>query len=315
MYEEHFGLREKPFSLIPDADSVYFSEGHLSAFTMLEYGLLESVGITLITGAVGAGKTTLIRHLLRRIDDSSLNIGLVNTTHTSYGSLLRWIVDAFGVETDGGDEGQMLQALRCSLEESHEKGRRSVVIVDEAQNIVDDDLESLRLLTNLNSDKRQLLQIVLVGQPELLASFYNPTMSQLAQRVSAEYHLEPLSLSDTIRYVRHRMTAVGGGKDVFDANALIAVYFYSGGIPRVINTLCDTGLVYAYAMSAKTVSIELIMGVVKNKQIGGILREGIHSDEARLSACAHIKKQLGIDLLDAVKPTSLELTQGEQRIG
>lgn len=315
MYEEHFGLREKPFSLIPDADSVYFSQAHSSAFTMLEYGLLESVGITLITGAVGAGKTTLIRHLLRRIDDSSLNIGLVNTTHTAYGSLLRWIVDAFGVETDGGDEGQMLQALRRRLEESHDQGRRSVVIVDEAQNIVNEDLESLRLLTNLNSDKRQLLQIVLVGQPELQASFYDPKMSQLAQRVSAEYYLEPLSLSDTIRYVRHRMNTVGGGDDVFEANALIAVYFYSGGIPRIINTLCDTGLVYAYAMSAETVSIDLIIGAVKNKQIGGVLREGLHTDEARLSASGYIKKHLGIDLLDAVQPTSLEQTKGESETG
>jgi type II secretory pathway predicted ATPase ExeA len=302
MYEEHFGLKEKPFSLIPDADSVYFSPSHRSVFTMLEFGLLESVGITLITGAVGAGKTTLVRHLLRRIESKTLNIGLINTAHTAYGSLLRWIIDAFAVPGADGDEGQMLQALRKYLEKTHAAGRRAVVIIDEAQNISEHDLESLRLLTNLNADKQQLLQIVLVGQPELLDVFYNPAMSQLAQRVSAEHHLDPLSLSDTIRYVRHRMSAVGGDGDVFKPDAMMVVYFFSGGIPRVINTLCDTGLVFAYALGTHRVTFDLMVDVVRNKQIGGIAREGIDTDEARLNVRAHVLERTGMDLLDLVRP-------------
>lgn len=306
MYEAHFGLTEKPFSLIPDADSVYFSAGHSSAFTMLEFGLLESVGITLITGSVGIGKTTLIRHLLRRIDDDTLNIGLITTSHRSYGTLLRWIIDAFEIPCESGDEAQMLQLLRQHLEAMHAEGKRSVVIVDEAQNIVKDDLESLRLLTNLNTDKRQMLQIVLVGQPELLTAFYDPSMSQLAQRVSAEHHLDPLSLSDTIRYIRHRMAAANGAPDVFEPTAMMAIYYFSGGTPRVINTLCDAGLVFAYALSADTVSFDLIIDVVKTKQVGGIDRARIETDEGRCNVRSHIHSQMGIDLLDFVKPIPVQ---------
>lgn len=280
---------------------------------MLEFGLLESVGITLITGSVGIGKTTLIRHLLRKIKDDTLNIGLITTAHRSYGSLLRWIIDAFEVPVDSSDEGVMLQVLRRHLEEVHAAGRRSVVIVDEAQNIVQDDLESLRLLTNLNADKRQLLQVVLVGQPELLTAFYDPAMSQLAQRVSAEHHLEPLSLSDTIRYIRHRLAAANGDEGIFDSTAMMAIYYFSGGTPRVINTLCDTGLVFAYALNEATVSFELIIDVVANKQIGGIDRSGIETDEARNNVRSHIKAQRGVDLFELVKPIPTAPSADERR--
>ena len=162
MYTQFFGMREKPFSLIPDGDSIYFSPGHLAAFSMLEFGLLEQVGITLITGEVGAGKTTLIRHLLSRIDYDQLTVGLIGTAHSSYGTLLKWIVNAFAIDTESQDEGAMLQALQAFLIEQYGNGKRTVVIVDEAQNMSSEDLESLRLLTNINADKNQLLQIILL---------------------------------------------------------------------------------------------------------------------------------------------------------
>ena len=171
MYTNYFGLREKPFSLIPDSESIFFSTGHRAAFSILEFGLLEQVGITVITGEVGAGKTTLIRHLLSRIDYQHLTVGLIGTAHHSYGTLLKWIISAFRIETHTEDESALLQILQDFLIEQYAAGKRTVVIVDEAQNMDKKDLESMRLLTNINSDKKQLLQIVLVGQPELLEKF------------------------------------------------------------------------------------------------------------------------------------------------
>ena len=300
MYESYFGLHEKPFSLIPDGESIYFSPEHRAAFNMLEFGLLEQVGITVVTGEVGAGKTTLIRHLLSRIDYDELTVGLIGTAHSVYGTLLRWIASAFRIPVESDDEGAILQTLQDFLIEQYANGKRTVVIVDEAQNMSSQDLESLRLITNINADKNQLLQVILVGQPELLKRFYEPGMSQLAQRVSAEYNLTPLSLSETMSYVRYRVSAAGGASELFEINALLAIFYFSGGIPRIINTLCDGSLVFAYGMGSKTVNLDVVLAVVKTKQIGGIHREGISSDPARETVRADIKMMVGVDLMDSV---------------
>jgi len=300
MYESYFGLHEKPFSLIPDGESIYFSPEHRAAFNMLEFGLLEQVGITVVSGEVGASKTTLIRHLLSRIDYDELTVGLIGTAHSVYGTLLRWIASAFRIPVESDDEGAILQTLQDFLIEQYANGKRTVVIVDEAQNMSSQDLESLRLITNINADKNQLLQVILVGQPELLKRFYEPGMSQLAQRVSAEYNLTPLSLSETMSYVRYRVSAAGGASELFEINALLAIFFFSGGIPRIINTLCDGSLVFAYGMGSKTVNLDIVLAVVKTKQIGGIHREGISSDPARETVRADIKMMVGVDLMDSV---------------
>ena len=275
MYSNFISLKDKPFSLIPDGDSVFLSPGHAAAFSMLEFGLLEQVGITVITGEVGSGKTTLLRHLLSRIDYNQLTVGLIGTAHSSYGTLLKWIVTAFRISIESNDESALLQSVQQFLIDQYAIGKRTVVIVDEAQNMSTQDLESLRLLTNINADKNQLLQIILVGQPELLQKFFEPGMSQLAQRVSAEYNLSPLSLPDTLGYVRHRIESVGGQRDLFDLSALLAVYYFSGGLPRIINTLCDGALVVAYGKSIVTVNLPILLEVVSSKRIGGIHRAGI----------------------------------------
>lgn len=300
MYTDFFGLQEKPFSLIPDSESIFFSRGHLEAFNMLEFGLLEQVGITLITGQVGAGKTTLIRHLLSRADYDEISVGLITTPHKAYGTLLRWIVNAFRIAVDSDDEGLMLQALQDFLVEQCALGKRTLVIVDEAQNMSKGDLESLRLLTNINADKVQLLQVILLGQPELLDKFYDPSMSQLAQRVSAEYCLTPLNLIETMSYVTHRIEAAGGPAKLFDTTSLMTVYYYSGGIPRIINTLCDGALVVAYGLGRQSVDLNIILDVVKAKQIGGVHRTGIDTDPGRETVRAEVKAVNKIDLLDLV---------------
>jgi general secretion pathway protein A len=299
MYTSYFHLREKPFSLIPDRDAIFFSPGHMAAFSTMEFGLLEQVGITVITGEVGAGKTTLVRHLLSRINYNQRTVGLVGTAHSSYGTLLKWIISAFRIQVESQDESVLLQVLQDFLVEQFANGKRTVVIVDEAQNMSAQDLESLRLLTNINSDKNQLLQIVLVGQPELLEKFYQPGMSQLAQRVSAECHLAPLDLLQTMDYVRHRVHSAGGQNNLFDVSSLMGVYYYSGGIPRIINTLCDGGLVFAYGQSKEAVDLNIILDVVRAKQIGGIHRAGM-DDPGRESVRADVKMLKGVDLMDLV---------------
>lgn len=299
MYTKFFGLEEKPFSLIPDGEAIYFSPGHLAAFSMLEFGLLEQVGITVITGEVGAGKTTLIRHLLSRIDYDQLTVGLIGTAHSTYGTLLKWIVNAFRIETDSNDEGVLLHTLQEFLIDQYRIGKRTVVIVDEAQNMSTQDLESLRLLTNINADKNQLLQIILAGQPELLEKFHEPGMSQLAQRVSAEYNILPLNLFETMSYVRYRVEIVGGPQNLFDTASCLAVFYYSGGIPRIINTLCDGALVFAYGLQQSTVDLNIILDVVRSKQIGGIHRSGIDQPD-RETVRADIKAMSGVDLLELV---------------
>lgn len=300
MYLSFFGLNEKPFSLIPDAEGVYFSKCHLEAYNMLEFGLLEQVGITVITGEVGSGKTTLLRHLLSRTDYDELQVGLISTPHSTYGSLLKWIVSAFRIEVDDLDEGYLLQRVQDFLIDQCAAGKRTLVIVDEAQNMTTQDLESLRLLTNINADKNQLLQVILIGQPELLDKFYDPAMSQLAQRVSAEYRLVPLNLLETMSYVRFRVESAGGASELFDTPSLMAVFFYSGGIPRIINTICDGALVLAYGLDKNSINLDIILRVIRGKQIGGIHRPGIDTDAARQSVREDVKKMQSIDLADLV---------------
>lgn len=300
MYTKFFGLQEKPFSLIPDGEAIFFSPGHKAAFSMLEFGVLEQVGITVITGEVGAGKTTLIRHLLGRLDYDQLTVGLIGTAHSSYGTLLKWIINAFRIPVESNDESTLLQALQQFLVEQYAGGKRSVVIVDEAQNMSSADLESLRLLTNINADKNQLLQIILVGQPELLEKFYEPGMSQLAQRVSAEYNLKPLDLAATLSYVRYRIKSAGGQRNLFDLPSMLAVYYFSGGVPRIINTLCDGALVVAYGQSKETIGLPILLEVVSSKQIGGIHRAGIDSPN-REAVRDNVLKMNGVDLRELVR--------------
>ncbi|MFV8819493.1 ExeA family protein [Haliea sp. E17] len=300
MYTSFFGLSEKPFSLIPESESIYFSSQHLEAYNMLEFGLLEQVGITVITGEVGAGKTTLLRHLLSRTNYDSLTVGLISTPHESYGTLLSWIINAFRIPFSSNEEGMLLRTLQDFLVDEYAKGKRTLVIVDEAQNMTKLDLESLRLLTNINADKMQLLQVILVGQPELLEMFYDPSMSQLAQRVSAEYRLGPLNKLETMSYIYYRLEAVGGSPEIFEVSATLAIYYYSGGIPRIINTLCDGCLVAAFGLGLKVIDLSIVLKVVQWKQIGGIHRPGIESDPAREQVREEVITQNKIDLLKVV---------------
>lgn len=257
MYEAFFELREKPFSLLPDPGFLYLSQKHQEALTLLEYGLLNQAGFIILTGEIGSGKTTLMRYLLDRLD-SDVTIGLISHTHQSLGDLMDWICQAFDIQAATNAKRDLHQAFVDFLIKQYAAGKRVLLIVDEAQNLGLDKLEELRLLSNINADKDLVLQLMLLGQPQLRDLLQRAELEQFVQRVAASYHLGPLDASETEHYIYHRILIAGGRYKIFDREACHAIHHYSKGVPRLINLLCDTALVYAYGASEKTVSAKAV---------------------------------------------------------
>ena len=269
MYEPFYNLSEKPFTLLPDPGFLYMSDKHRMAFSLLEYGLMNHAGFTVISGDIGAGKTTLIRHLLDNMDREH-TVGLISNTHQSFGELLHWILLAFNLDHADMDKVQMYQKFIEFIIDEYAHNRRTVLIVDEAQNMSAETLEELRMLSNVNADKDQALQVVLVGQNELRDTLQRPDLVQFAQRISVDYHLKPLSEEETANYIRHRLKVVGGRANIFSDAACKAVHLYSNGVPRLINLLCDTALVYGFEEGKHQIDAKLVTQVAKEKQQGGI---------------------------------------------
>ena len=297
MYLEHYGLSEKPFAITPDPDFLVLLPKHREALAMLEYGVFEQSGITLITGEVGCGKTTLLRHLIRRVPPGEITLGLISNVHASMGSLLSWVLDSLGIHTgdDGASDAALFRQLQKFLVDEYASNRRVVIIVDEAQNMDAETLEELRMLTNINADKDQLLQVVLAGQPELLETLTREVMAQLAQRVTAEYHLPALTQGETAYFIRERLRIAGAEAELFNVDAISLIYYCSGGVPRLINTLCDHALVLGYARNAQEIDFELAMEAVKGKRIGGVLRFGKRPEDAG-SVRQKLEERFGLDL-------------------
>ena len=269
MYRKFYSLREKPFSLLPDPAFLYPSHQHSMALVLLDYGLSSQASFSVITGGIGTGKTTLIRHLLAQLG-RNVTVGLISNTHRSFGELLQWVLLAFNLKHTGTDKVDMYKILVDFLIGEYAGNRRAVLIIDEAQNMAPETLEELRMLSNVNSEKDQVLQIILVGQAGLRDTLRRPDLEQFAQRIAVDYHLEPLTPGETREYIRHRLQVAGGDPDLFDEAACEAVYRYSGGTPRVINLLCDTALVYGYAEQVTRVHASLVEDVAREKLAGGI---------------------------------------------
>ncbi|MFZ3583326.1 ExeA family protein [Loktanella sp. DJP18] len=246
IYLAHFGLHQRPFSLLPDPEFLFWSKAHMRAYTMLEYGLLTRAPITLITGEVGAGKTTLLRHLLDNVA-ADLTIGLISNAHGDRGELLRWVLQALDQPVAGDDTYVALfsQFERFLIAE-YAAGRRVVLIFDEAQNLTRESLEELRMFTNINSGKDELLQLVLVGQPELRDLVRQPGLSQFAQRVASSFHLPRLDLDSMQAYIERRLGVAGTTDRIFTTAAIEMIHAATAGVPRLINQLCDLSLLYAY---------------------------------------------------------------------
>ena len=271
MYESFFGLREKPFTLNPDPDYLYLSETHEDVYTHLEYAVQEHHGFVVITGEIGAGKTTLIHHLLRKVE-RTVRMGVVNNTSIAPEQFLGLVCAEFGLAAPASDKAAALAALHRFLLERHAKAERVVLIVDEAQNLSDETLEELRLLSNLQSEKHFLLQVILAGQPELRLRLRRKSLEQLRQRVTVQCHLTGLRLEEVPRYVRHRLTVAGAADpDLFDEGALEVLARFSGGIPRLINVACDGALLAAFAEGRRTVDRAIVEEVAAAWQAGGTL--------------------------------------------
>lgn len=261
-YLDHFGLKSRPFALAPDPEYLYWAPAHTRAWTMMEYGLLTSAPITLITGEVGTGKTTLLRHLLNTAEEG-LTIGMVSNAHGARGELLQWVLQAFGLEirSDESYVGQF-DRLQNFLITEYAAGRRVVLIFDEAQNLSIESLEELRMLTNINSGEDELLQLVLVGQPELRDAVRRSDMTQFAQRVAAAFHLTAMSAEEIRAYIRHRTEVAGGNRALFTDSAIALIYRMTEGVPRLVNQLCELSMLYAFSAGQEKIGQESVQAVL-----------------------------------------------------
>ena len=260
MYTSFFGLIEKPFAITPDPRYLYLSERHAEALAHLLYGINEAGGFIQLTGEVGTGKTTIVRTLLSRIPQHA-DVAVILNPRVTATEFLLTICEELGLGLDEADRTsakEMVDALNRRLLAAHSEGRRVIVIVDEAQNLSADVLEQVRLLTNLETATQKLLQIILIGQPELRELLDRTDLRQLAQRITGRYHLSPLSKQETQEYVRHRLRVAGAGGEIFTPAALREVYRLSSGIPRVVNVCCDRALLGAYTLETREVTPALV---------------------------------------------------------
>ena len=217
MYEAYYGLREKPFSILPDPDLIYWGQNHRLALAMLQFGVMNNAGFTVITGEIGSGKTTLLRYLLRQLDPH-IAVGLMSSTPQGHAGLLQWVMMSLNQPYED-PYPRLFKKFQQFLHDQFAKGRRTILIVDEAQNLGLEELEELRMLSNINADKSQFLQIVLIGQPQLKDILRTPQLVQFAQRISSDFHLKPLSAKDVSPYIRFRLEAVGCEYELFTEEA------------------------------------------------------------------------------------------------
>lgn len=262
MYEAFFNLKVKPFELLPDPRFMYLSKSHRKALTYLDYGIRERSGFILLTGEVGSGKTTLIRDLLDKHYDRVVLSKVFNTRVTSE-QLLAMINDDFGLDTRGKDKVTLTRDLNSFLVEQYAQGNMPILIIDEAQNLAAELLEEVRLLSNLEVSDSKLLQIILVGQPELRTTLSSPELRQLRQRININCHLQALNRQEVEEYIIHRLRVAGNEAAVrFTSDALDAVFRFSRGIPRLVNILCDFLMLSAFAEGLDTISIEMVTDVI-----------------------------------------------------
>lgn len=262
MYKEFYGLKEQPFSLLPDPDFLFLSKQHKKALTMLEYSLASQAGFTVISGDIGAGKTTLIRKHLRNLSPE-ITVGLLNNTQCNdISELLRWIAFSFELDFEGKEHVELYDIFVHFLINEYSEGRRCILVIDEAQQLGIEMLEQIRLLSNINSDTHLLLQIILVGQPELRDILRDPRLEQFAQRIAVDFHLRPLSCAEVLEYIGHRLSVAGGDSCLFSKKSSELIWRHSRGIPRLVNIISDKVLVYGFSEQIGHIDEELVQEVI-----------------------------------------------------
>jgi general secretion pathway protein A len=247
MYETYYGLTAKPFRLRPDPHFFYGSKGHKRAMAYLEYGLSQGEGFIVITGEIGAGKTTLVRQLFNKLESDKIVAAHIVNTHLDTDDILRTVAASFGLPFEDASKTALLTRLEQFLRTCDQQGKRVLLVVDEAQNLTPRTVEELRMLSNFQTDDKSLLQTFLLGQPEFRTTLHGAGMQQLRQRVIATYHLGPMDEKETQAYIEHRLHTVGwNGDPSFSDGAFATIFEYTSGIPRKINTLCDRMFLMGY---------------------------------------------------------------------
>jgi putative secretion ATPase (PEP-CTERM system associated) len=282
MYEEFYKLIENPFQIVPNPAYLYMSDKHKNALTYLEYGLTESVGFVLLTGEIGSGKTTLIRYLLNQIK-SDMQVAVVFNTNVNSEQLLALILQEFKLEAQPGNKAKNLETLNQFLLEKYSSRKRALLIIDEAQNLSNEALEEVRMLSNVQSDEQTLLQILLVGQPDLRARLKAPSLVQFSQRIAVRYHLRALTREETENYILFRLQKAGSKSGIFTPRAVDRIYQASAGIPRTINLLCDSALIYGFAEELMTIDAPVIETVITETGIIGPFNKKSFDTKVELS--------------------------------
>ncbi|MBD1399558.1 XrtA/PEP-CTERM system-associated ATPase [Pelovirga terrestris] len=262
MYTKFFDLSAKPFDLLPNPQFLYLSKGHRKALSYLQYGVQERAGFSLLTGEVGSGKTTILRDIINKIS-GEMSLAMVFNTQVDGHQLIALINDDFGLKTEGKDKVQLINELNDFLLGENAAGRQAIIIIDEAQNLSEEALEEIRLLSNLEADSFKLVQIILVGQPELKQIIARPSLRQLRQRISISCHLNPLNREEIEEYILHRLGTVGKRDCVtFEEGVFDGIFKFSGGIPRLINLICDFLMLSAFVEETRNVDRDMVQDAI-----------------------------------------------------
>jgi len=283
MYEKFYGLKEKPFQITPNPRYLYMSPLHENALTYLEYGLMENVGFILLTGKVGTGKTTLVRHIMDQFETEK-EIAVIFNTNVTTDELICLTLHAFDLVPEVGNKVNNLEYFYQFLIKKYAENKHVLLIIDEAQNLSDEAIEEIRMLSNLQSDDQNLIQIMLVGQPELKDRLQQPGHNPFAQRIAANFFLSELNDKETKSYIAYRLEKAGGRPDIFNQQAEDMIYKASGGIPRSINLICDSALVYGFGYERETIDASVIEQVIKDKGGMGINAETENKERSFLSS-------------------------------
>ena len=307
MYEKHFSFKHKPFELVANPDLLFLSSTHKKAITCLDYGLKEKIGFILLTGEIGSGKTTIIRNFIKNLN-GSVKLSRIHNTKISSEQLISMVNEDFGLEIEGKNKIRLLSELNVFLIEQYSKNYQPILLIDEAQNLSPDLLEEIRLLSNLETDSAKLLQIILVGQPELKKILMLPELKQLRQRININYHIAPLTIDETAQYIKHRLTVAGNLEAIkLQEDMLPLVYQFSKGIPRLINILCDFVLLTAFVAGKEEVTVDIVREVVKDLKSNDSWNEN-----GDTTFSLEVKKNERIDLSTIVGDVSLRLYKLEE---
>ncbi len=297
MYEQFYGFHEKPFQMVPNAEYLYLSPKHRNALTHLEYGITEGDGFVLLTGEIGTGKTTLIKKLLS-LAKPDLEIVVIFSTNLDADQLINVVLSEFEIANQYQNKAFALDALYQFLVAKYKENKRVILIVDEAQNLPVKTLEELRMMSNIQSDVHNLIQIALVGQPELKDILKDPALAALSQRIACHYHLGPLNCEETAEYIAFRLKTAGGRPDLFTAEAVELIYRAAGGVPRTINVLCETALVYGFADEASLIERSIVEQVLKDR---GAISAPLDADKKISSLIENVDEHQTNDLLERIR--------------